>query len=279
MSNNNRSHQKKKGLYLDKWFLDLIGEKGEAMIFYAAKFNWGPFGVPYTSCICYHPDTGVNTISRYRHVNMPVKVKNLITWNDKGFNIEGLWEARDTPLEARLYDSNEGYLDWRCYQPASEVQLRINNQLLKGRGYAEQLILTAPPWKIPMDELRWGRWGSERNAIVWIELRAADTKQWLWVNGDSTENNYIENDLLKIPDKKLTLKLNQKVLLESEKKISSVMDKLNKYLPGFKKLIPVRFLRADEKKWLSEGILYDEFDRAEAGMAIHELVNFKPHML
>jgi hypothetical protein len=275
MPEHDRSYKPKKGLYLNKWFLDFNGDNGEAMIFYAAILNWGPFSVPYTSWIHYHPEMGINTTSRYRKVNMPVKDKNKITWNDKAFKIEGLWESRTAPLEARLYDSKEGYLDWKCYQPASDVKLRINNRSIKGRGYAEELILTASPWKIPMDELRWGRWGSEDDTIVWIELRTVDKKQWLWVNGEKTKNNYIEDDLLKIPDRGLTLSLNRKVLLESEKKISLVMDKLNKYLPGFRKIIPIRFLRADEKKWLSDGTLHDNYNRIGNGMAIHELVNFK----
>ena len=207
---------------------------------------------------------------------MPVKNEDQITWEDKTFKIHGLWKSRGAPLEARLYDSKEGYLDWKCYQPASDVQIEINNQSLRGRGYAEELILTAAPWKIPMDELRWGRWNSEDDAIVWIELRSVVKKQWLWVNGEKTENNYIEDDFLKIPDMGLTLKLNRKVLLESEKKISVVMDKINKYLPGFRNIMPIHFLSADEKKWLSDGVLYHKKDKDINGMAIHELVNFKP---
>ena len=130
-----------------------------------------------------------------------------------------------------------------------------------------------------MDELRWGRWGSKEDTIVWIELRKGDKKQWLWVNGEKAEHNYIEDDLLKIPGKDLTLNLKHRVLLESEKKISSVMEKLNRYLPGFRKLIPIRFLMADEKKWLSVGTLHDKNDRVVNGMAIHELVNFRPEGL
>jgi hypothetical protein len=279
MSENDKSYRYMNGLYLNKWFLDFIGENGEAMIFYAANLNWGPFSVPYTSWIHYDPEKGVNETSRYRKINLPVKDKNQITWNDNSFKIKGLWESRSAPLEARLFDSKEGYLDWRCYQPASDVQLEINNHPLKGKGYAEQLILTVAPWKIPMDELRWGRWISEDDTIVWIEIRKDDKKQWLWVNGEQIEHSYIENDHLEIPVKNLKLRLNHKLLLESEKKISTVMDKLHKYLPGFRKIIPIRFLRSDEKKWLSNGILHDNYDRTVNGMAIHEFVNFKPEGL
>ena len=85
----------------------------------------------------------------------------LITWSDSKFGVSGTWKSMATMIQTRIFDSAEGFLDWKCFQPASKVQLRINDTVLEGRGYAEQLILTVPPWRIPMDELRWGRFGSD----------------------------------------------------------------------------------------------------------------------
>lgn len=69
-------------------------------------------------------------------------------------------------IQARIFDSEEGHLDWKCYQPASKVKLKIKDQVLEGSGYAKQLIITIPPWEIPMNELRWGRFGSGENKMV-----------------------------------------------------------------------------------------------------------------
>ena len=112
----------------------------------------------------------------------------MITWSDRQFGVSGCWKSLTTPVNARLFDSGEGFIDWKCHQPASNVTLKFNERTIEGIGYAEQLILTVPPWKIPMDELRWGRFGSSGNQMVWIELREEEKWQWLWLNGEKIKN-------------------------------------------------------------------------------------------
>ena len=112
----------------------------------------------------------------------------IYSWNDSKFDVNGVWESLADPIQACIFNSVDGCLNWNCFQPASKVCLTINNKIVKGRGYAEQLILTALPWKIPMNELRWGRFGSKENNMVWIELREEDKQQWVWLNGEKIEN-------------------------------------------------------------------------------------------
>lgn len=263
--------------HLNKWFLDFVDENGGTMIFYAAKLTWHGFSASYTSWLHYEKSSGVVIRSRFSNVQMPQISDNLITWNDPKFGVAGTWESSEKMVQARLFNSEEGFLDWKCYQPASQVQLRISDILLEGRGYAEQLILTAPPWKIPMDELRWGRFGADDFNIVWIELREKERQKWIWLNGAEVENCTIEDDHLSIPEKGLDLKLDRGVVLESEQKIFSVVEKLIRYIPGFNKVLPLSFLMADETKWLSKGQLYSQNNDVCNGIAIHELVNFKSY--
>lgn len=265
----------KTNFHLNKWFLDFVGDSGETMIFYAAELSWFGFTVSYTSFLNYGPLKGVDQKSRFRNVQMPVKRENQITWKDLKFEIEGSWESLASPIQARIFDSKEGFLDWNCFQPASKVLLKIKDNILEGRGYVEQLILTAPPWKIPMNELRWGRFGSSYNHIVWIELRKNKINQWLWYNGERIEKCTINDDSIFVPEKNFTLKLDQGVILESETKIYAVVKDLLKYIPGFNKVIPLDFLMAQETKWLSKGQINSEGKTIEKGMAIHEFVNFK----
>lgn len=261
--------------FLDKWFLDFVGSNGETMIFYAAKLTWHGITVPYTSWLNYNPISGVNLKSRFRNINMPIKKENEITWVDDKFKIDGSWVATSKPIKSKIYESKEGALSWNCYQPSSDVQLKINNQIINGKGYAEQLILTVPPWDIPMDELRWGRFGSNSDHIVWIELRKESNRQWLWHNGDKMENCTIENDYISIPERTIVLKLDQTVVLESEKKIFSVVNKLSRFLPGFNRIMPLKFILADEQKWLSNGRLLKDGNEVVDGKSIHEWVNFR----
>ena len=270
------SHETQDGnFHLNKWFLDFTGENGEAMIFYASKLTWHGWSASYTSWLQYDAANGVHLESRFRNVQMPEKKDDLIIWSDLKFGVSGTWKSLANMIQARIFDSEEGFLDWKCFQPASKVRLKMNDGVLEGKGYAEQLILTVPPWKIPMDELRWGRFGSVDNIIVWIELREKEKRQWLWLNGDKIENCIIEDECISMPNKDMVLNLDRGIVLEAEKKIFSVAEKIIRYIPGFKKVMPINFLMANEFKWLSNGELQAHNKILSSGMAIHELVNFK----
>ena len=97
--------------HLNKWFLDFIGNNGETMIFYAAKLSWKGFSVHYASWIHYNPESGVTVRSHFRNVQVPEKKDKLITWHDDKFKVSGSWESIANPLHARIYDSDDGYLD------------------------------------------------------------------------------------------------------------------------------------------------------------------------
>ena len=182
------------------------------MIFYVAKLKWYGWSVSYTSWLHHDPTSGVNLKSRLRNVQIPQVKNNIITWSDPKFGVSGTWESLADLIQARIFDSEEGFLDWKCFQPASKVELRINDRILEGKGYAELINLTVPPWKIPMDELRWGRFISTENNMVWIELREKTKQQWLWLNGEKIENCIIEDRLISLPEQDLVLKLDQGVV-------------------------------------------------------------------
>lgn len=269
---------KKSNFHLNKWYLDFVGTNGEAIICYSAILSWHGFSVNYTSLIEKYPGKEVQSKSHFHHAHLPRKTDRTITWADDRFQISGRWEASTEAIDSRLVDSEKGYLDWHCFQPASKVHLKIEGKTLHGEGYAEQLVLTVIPWYIPMKELRWGRFHSLESTVVWIEIRDQDKKQWLWVNGKPVLDCSIENEIISSKDKNFQLRLNGERVLESEKKIFQVVEKLLKFLPGFNKMMPVKFLMADNRKWLSKGKLENDDLAVETGIAIHEWVNFNPQI-
>jgi hypothetical protein len=260
---------------LDKWYLDYTGSNGEAMIFYSARLYWHGFKLSYTSWLNHNPGYGVQLKYRLSRVQTPFRKAGTLTWTDKDFGISGTWKSRAPEIRVRLFEDNAGYLDWKCYQPLSEVELAIGDSLLLGSGYAEELTLTTLPWKIPMNELRWGRFLAEDSYMVWIELRNQDKKQWLWMNGEKIDECIIEDDQIKVPRRNISLTLDKWITLESEKKIASVLQNTGRYVPGFRKAVPLQFMLADEHKWMSRGMLKIPGKPDSGGMAIHELVNFR----
>ena len=79
--------------HLNKWYLDFVGDNGEAMIFYAAKLKWHGWSVPYTSWLHYDPVKGVKLKSRFLNVQTPQINDDVITWSDSKFNVSGKWES------------------------------------------------------------------------------------------------------------------------------------------------------------------------------------------
>ena len=70
-------------------------------------------------------------------------------------------------------------VDWHCVLPRGPVSAGAFN----GLGYAEHLRLTIPPWRLPIRTLRWGRFLSPRNSLVWIDWQGGFTSRTLFLNG------------------------------------------------------------------------------------------------
>lgn len=262
--------------FLQKWFLDCITDDGNAMIFYAAKLKWKRWEVPYSSWLSYNAKTGLTQKSSYRSVKLPEIKDDVISWNGKTFKVSGTWKALASSIHDRLYNSEEGNLDWKCYQPMSKVHLKVNDKEITGIGYAEELRLTIAPWKIPMNELRWGRYLSQENQLVWIELVGEKKQQWTWFNGEKIENVLIKDDTITIPSKDICLELDRRIELGAEKKILKVVKDLLNYIPDFNKAMTTNFLTADEFKWLSYAVLKKSGKIINSGWAIHEFIDFNP---
>ncbi|WP_242084893.1 hypothetical protein [Aestuariivivens sediminis] len=267
----------KSSFHLNKWFLDFIGANGETMIFYSAILSWKGFTAHYASWIHYIPGSRVKEKTHFFNVQIPKIKDDRITWHDDKFKVDGIWKSLTDPLHARLFEDKYGYLDWHCFQPASSVRLNLNDTILEGNGYVEQLILTTFPWHIPMNDLRWGRFHSIQDTIVWIELRKNNKQQWAWLNGEKITDCNIEDDRISSTNKGFILKLDCAIDLESEKKIFNVVQKLLNYLPGFNALMPYQFLMAKSYKWLSNCEFIKNDSVKTKGRAIHEWVNFSKH--
>lgn len=266
--------------HLTKWFLDFIGPSGEVMIFYSARLRWLIWEVQYASWLHYDPNVGVTVQSKLSNVNSPNLDPNTkkIEWNDDDFKVKGIWQSESKSIQSRLYESKKRYLDWNCYQPKSKVELWLKNpdRHLLGRGYAEELVMIIPPWRLPMDELRWGHYCDDDNSVVWIQMKAERDTKWLWFNGEFENNSVLTDSLITMSLKNIQISLKKLATLEAEKKISAVFNDLLRYIPiKLKKIVPLKFLSADEFKWFSSATLYKDNSKLAEGISIHEYVKFK----
>lgn len=264
--------------HLSKWYLDAVDDSGRAFIGYAGEISWKSLRSPYTSLLIHNGNEGPETSEfRLHHLSAPEhdKEKNTLSWEDARFGISGKWAGTMPPLCVRLFENAEGYVDWRCFFPQARATLiRKNGAPLNGWGYAEQLEITCLPWQIPLGQLRWGRFLSEKYCLVWIEWRTDSPRQWVFLNGAAVKNALVSDDAVALPERGIRLALDRSGKLESGKKILQIAGKMLSVLPGFKQFAPARFLYADESKWRSRGLLYEKEALAGEGWAVHELVDF-----
>lgn len=259
---------------LVKWYLDCVTDSGETFIGYVATLEWKRFKVPYSSTIFLSSISESSVVTRMSKPSMPLLNGMQIFWKDYRLKIDGNWQQNHNSIEARLHESPNGYLHWNCYQPNSIVKLNFRNQKLNGYGYVEMLELTDSPWHIDMATLRWGRYSSNTDNLVWIQIKGNKTRQWVWLNGNFIINAEVNDKQIVIPEKDIVLELDQSGVIESEQKIFNTVKMIMKYLPGFEKIIPVKFLYSDETKWRSYGTLKQKDIVRSKGWAIHELVDF-----
>lgn len=267
--------KKKNPFFLEKWFLDVVTDKGDAFIFYAAKMKWGFFRIPYKSML-YIPAAGKPEHHvKFSHVSFPVREDKIIKWSDKALRTEGTWSAACSPIEALLIKTGEGELQWNCFQPSSVVNAVVGAKLLSGRGYAEQLVLTMEPWKLPVHTLQWGRFVSAGHQMVWIEIQKDETKQWVWYNGERIDEAAITNRQVNLPSKNIRLDIVDSRPAETNNNIQRVLAKIIGLLPGIRKSIPAKFLLSEEHKEVSRGQLFRNGLQVSGGWVIHEIVHFK----
>jgi hypothetical protein len=159
---------------LRKWYLDLVADDGEVVIAYAARLRWGRLRLRYASVLRSPPcGRAVDDFSFVEPWEPPRIEADAVTWRSESLGISGRWERLSAPIGRRLMAASGGAIEWACCAPSARATVRHGADTVRGIGYVESLLLTIPPWKLPFNELKWGRNASDRHAAVWIEWTGA----------------------------------------------------------------------------------------------------------
>jgi hypothetical protein len=140
---------------------------------------------------------------------------------------------------------------------------------LAGLGYAEHLSMSVPPWRIPISELRWGRFLSEGEALVWIDWRGECPRTIVY-------RNSIRVPVLSVDDQQIALAdgvrvhLDQDCVLRSGALGATVL----RSIPAIDRLAPARILATQECKWRSRAVLSSPGRPDQRGWVIHEVVRW-----
>jgi hypothetical protein len=266
------------GFHLSKWYLDCIAPSGEVVIGYVADLGWSAISMRYVS-VLEHREGKTRVTSSVRGFESPVEQDGTLTWSSTPLGVHGAWHGIVPAVEETILACDDGTVTWRCLQPASLVALRVANgdgasRAMSGLGYAEQLTLTLPPWRMPIEELHWGRFVSPLDdagahaSLVWIDWRGPHAARFVFLDGVRVDAD-VTAERITLADG-TTLSLDCADVLREGAIGTTVL----KAIPELFRKAPGRVLGVHERKWRSRAVLERRGRAPAVGWAIHEVVRW-----
>ncbi len=258
-------------LALSKWYLDCVTDSGHAVIVYWAELRWRGLVFHYESLLEHSPSGGTGTRSSLRKNSSPQVRGKTISWESPSLEVRGSWSALAGELGQTILDSAQGRVDWRCLQPRAHAELLIQgSRPLRGLGYVEHLTLTVLPWRMPVRELRWGRFLTETDSLIWIDWSGPRSRRLVFYNGSPVESAGLSESEIRLEDAGLILHIDDRNVLRDTTLGKSVLS----VMPQLRKIVPGRVLGIRECKWLSRATLRRPGGAETKGWAIHEIVQW-----
>jgi hypothetical protein len=255
---------------LTKWYLDCVDPGGRTAIVYWTSLAWRGISLTWHHLTRHDPGVAPWQRSSLARVAPPEWRNGELAWRSGRMGCHVRCVPRTAPFSARLFESPDGSLDWHCEAAISDVRIEMEDQSpLSGLGYAERLVLSLPPWRLPMDELMWGRWisNSAMRSCVWIAWRGDHPMEAVFLDGRRTLDAEVSDDRILVGGDVLTL-ANRRTL-----HARSLGDLVRPVRP-LAALLPSSWLHVQDVKWFSTGRLQSGGIPPEDGFAIHERVVF-----
>lgn len=256
---------------LRKWYLDCVADNGDTFIGYSGALHWKALTIHYSSITSSRGNSGTRTKTSLREGSFPSINDRRIDWSSKALNLVGTWTPMSEPIQRQLYDSPEGTVTWSCVHPRSKADISFGTkEHIAGLGYVELLELSVKPWQLPIAELRWGRFLSERDALIWINWRGHAPLSVVFHNGKQILDGSITDDEVSIDGDRTVLTLTERTELCKGFLASTALS----VIPRIATIVPARMLHTHECKWRSRGVLNKNGSLCSSGWVIHEVVRF-----
>lgn len=259
------------GFTFTKWYLDCVDDDGRVAIGYWASLAWRGLALTWQGLTVI--ENGRRSIHRstFAGGEKPARDRDRILWQSPALECGLAAESRHGPMALRLLESETGFVDWICEAPAALVTVDLAGRpQIRGTGYAERLELTVPPWRLPITELRWGRWmdNAAAHSVVWIDWRGAEPRTWVFLHGVRAAQAVVGDDRVTAGAVTLTLAGRSALFSRSP---GEIIDGI----PALRAIVPASVLALREMKWSSHGILQGAGSASIEGRAIHERVTFR----
>jgi hypothetical protein len=263
--------EREQSFSLAKWYLDCVAESGEAIVAYSAWLRWKTLSLEYSSILARQSSGRVITRATLHRGTLPRREPDGVRWTCPHLGIDGLWKSREPSFERTIFDLPTTPLTWLCVHPRAEAEIDAGSfGRFKGLGYVDFIETKAKPWQLPLEELRWGRFLSSTDWLIWMDFRGPWTECLVFHNGAPVQNARVSDSQIECADQDLRLTFEETEVLREGALGSTVLS----VIPGVQKLMPGRMLATKELKWRSRGILRSGGVRGAAGWAIHEVVKW-----
>lgn len=256
---------------LSKWYLDCVTDQGEAFVGYSATLRWKALSLEYSSILVRRTTGEIQTKATLHGGKPPLVSGDSLRWNCPALKLEGKWQAKQQPMSCTVFRASKTPLDWSCPQPHGVAEINVEGLgTFTGLGYVDHLDLSAQPWRLPLDELRWGRYLSERDSIIWMDFKGPYPEAIVFHNGALCQG-------ARVTDHEITLGESQSLLSFEETRVlreGMLGSTALSVIPGFNKLLPARMLNTEEHKWRSRGVLRKTGLILSSGWTIHEVIRW-----
>jgi hypothetical protein len=190
---------------LEKWYLDFTSEN-EVGFYYIMVLTSGRVRIGFSGINHFDPTQSFQNFRfsrikrRSLHCIHLSKANLHSTLNEAHLKIDhgktalsGTWKFRVPPQKRwnkPLYEDSKGWVDWKVWTPLADVELVFHDgektTKLKGTGYIDFVRMTLPFWKVPFQNLYWGRMHSPISWSVFLSLQTRERNISLYLDPETT---------------------------------------------------------------------------------------------
>ena len=253
----------------EKFYLDCIDDMGNCFIVYWAKVEFSLARIVYSGLIFCGKEGFTIEKSSFRKIPKPV-INKTINLNHKYLKIDVSLKGIDDPITSPLYkDGDNNELIWNCHHPKGFAEVMYNGSLYKGYGYAEMLFSFIKPWNLPISELRWGRFLSDSDTLIWISWKGSYTLNKIFLNSFEYNDAIFEKDIIIFGKGTYHLKFSE-IQVIRKGKISKIFSKMAHLKIFFNR----RILNTLEIKFKAKTILNKNSLLLSNGWSLFEIVTW-----
>jgi len=258
------------GFELVKWYLDTVEPDGSAAIAYWTSLKWLGIDTDWHDLSRYDLGRPPVEFSSRKDVPPPHLADGHITFQSAPLALETIHESAMPAVTVTLLDSTDGRIVWECLAPAARARFDRDGVTTAGTGYVERMTMTTPPWQLPIDELRWGRWMNDdlTHCLVWIDWRGALPRRWVVYNGALRDDASVRDDGVDLDAGRLALGAPRTLHDRS-------VGKLLRGISGLARIAMHIPLAWEERKFCCRATFTSARGESVSGWSIHELVRMK----